>query len=390
MIINLCNNNISKYFGDTTYHCIPPTMRKYKLFIISGFDLKKKKISICCYALIPDETFVTYNEVFSLLKQNYKFSPKIFTLDYNKALSNALKAQYPDCLLMKCYFHWVKAIYSHLKKFGYYNGDKKSRTNELLYNIKCMAFIDTKLMKKFFDKILFEFEKEYELFFKYFKNYWINYKKLGKYTPIFNFYNNINNSEFDTKYLFFTNNIAENINKLLNANFYKNYPSFLEWKNAILNLHENFEKNNSELLRRNYCSNSLIYYIKNVNIARNKNISLLSKDDIKNINLIKNTNFNYNNLSSHSILDLLDNNNKKENTNNNLILLKNNDDEENIDDNNDDSVAELINKFEDIDVEQNKDLKYYIIENIKLLNLDKINKEIKDEITELKQNKKTK
>ena len=239
-------------------------------------------------------------------------------------------------------------------------------------------------MKKFFDKILFEFEKEYELFFKCFKNYWINFKKLGKYTPFFNFYNNINNSEFDTKYLFFINNIAENINKLLNANFYKNYPSFLEWKNAILNLHENFEKNNSELLRRNYCSNSLIDYIKNVKIARNKNISLLSKDDIKNINLIKNTNFNDNNLYSHSILDLLDNNNKKENTNNNEILLKNNYDEENVDDNDDDFVAELINKFEDIDVEQNKDLKYYIIENIKLLNLDKINKEIKDEITDLK------
>ena len=84
------------------------------------------------------------------------------------------------------------------------------------------------------------------------------YKKLGKYTPIFNFYKNINNSEFDTKYLFFTNNTAENINKLLNYNFSKNYPSFLEWKNAILKLHENFEKNNSELLRRNFFSNSLV------------------------------------------------------------------------------------------------------------------------------------
>ena len=179
-------------------------MRKYKLFIISGFDLRKKKTSICSYAFIPDETYVTYNEVFSLLKQNYKFAPKLFTLDYNKALSKALKTQYPDCLLMKCYFHLVKAIYSHLKKFGYYNGDKKSQTNELLYNIKCMDFIDPKLMKKFFDKILFEFEKEYETFFKYFKNYWINYKKLGKYTPIFNFYKNRNNSEFDTKYLLFS------------------------------------------------------------------------------------------------------------------------------------------------------------------------------------------
>ena len=77
---------------------------------------------------------------------------------------------------------------------------------------------------------------------------------------------------------------------------------------------------------------------------------MLSKDDIKNINLIKNTNFNDNNLSSHSILDLLDSN-KKEYNNNNENLSKNindiYDDEENEDDNDDDSVSELINKYED-------------------------------------------
>ena len=33
MAKNLFNNNISQYFGDCTYHCIPPTFRKYKLFV---------------------------------------------------------------------------------------------------------------------------------------------------------------------------------------------------------------------------------------------------------------------------------------------------------------------------------------------------------------------
>ena len=116
---------------------------------------------------------------------------------------------------------------------------------------------------------------------------------------------------------------------------------------------------------------------------------MLPKDNIRNISLIQNANFNYNNLSSHSILDLLDNNQKDYN-NNHGNLSKNTidfyDDEDNENDNDGDSVAELINEFEGIDVEQNKDLKYYIIENIKLLNLDKINKEIKNKITELKLN----
>ena len=76
-----------------------------------------------------------------------------------------------------------------------------------------MAFIEPKLLKKFFDLIINEFWDEFEQFFKFFKKTWINYKKLGKYTPIFNYYKNIN-SEFDSKFIFITNNFAENINYL--------------------------------------------------------------------------------------------------------------------------------------------------------------------------------
>ena len=119
---------------------------------------------------------------------------------------------------------------------------------------------------------------------------------------------------------------------------------------------------------------------------------MLPKDNIRNISLIQNANFNYNNLSSHSILDLLDNNKIDYNNNENLLKNINDfyDDEDYENDNDDDSVEELINEFKDIDVKQNKDLKYYIIENIKLLNLDKINKEINNEISELKLNMSTK
>lgn len=63
MAINLININIQQYFADTTYHCIPPTIRKFKLFIISGFNLKEKKTHICCYALIPDERKETFLEI---------------------------------------------------------------------------------------------------------------------------------------------------------------------------------------------------------------------------------------------------------------------------------------------------------------------------------------
>ena len=34
MAKNLINNSIQQYFCDCTYHCIPPTLRKYKMFVI--------------------------------------------------------------------------------------------------------------------------------------------------------------------------------------------------------------------------------------------------------------------------------------------------------------------------------------------------------------------
>ena len=82
MLYNLTNDSISQFFGDATYYCIPPIIRRYKLYVVSGFNLKDKKINICCYAFIPDEKYETYKKLLEILKNNYKFNPKIFTMDF--------------------------------------------------------------------------------------------------------------------------------------------------------------------------------------------------------------------------------------------------------------------------------------------------------------------
>ena len=64
MIKILFNNTNNQYFGDTTYKCIPPTFHKYKLFIISAYNLLKKNINICCFCLFPNELEITYQSVF--------------------------------------------------------------------------------------------------------------------------------------------------------------------------------------------------------------------------------------------------------------------------------------------------------------------------------------
>ena len=59
-------------------------------------------------------------------------------------------------------------------------------------------------------------------------------KKLGKYTPVSNYYRNINNNNFDSNFLFLTNNVAENINSLLNNSFKKVFLLLLNGEKLFL------------------------------------------------------------------------------------------------------------------------------------------------------------
>lgn len=47
MKIRIRNNDKSQYFFYTTYKCVPPTLKRYKLFVISSFDFIEKKFYMC-------------------------------------------------------------------------------------------------------------------------------------------------------------------------------------------------------------------------------------------------------------------------------------------------------------------------------------------------------
>ena len=57
MAKHLINNNIQQYFCDYTYLCIPLTLRKYKMFVLSGFNLKEKKAKLFANELLADEKY---------------------------------------------------------------------------------------------------------------------------------------------------------------------------------------------------------------------------------------------------------------------------------------------------------------------------------------------
>jgi len=109
--------------------------------------LKRKKTYICCLSLIPNEKFEIYEFLLSFIKKEYKFNPKILTIDFCKYIIKAIKSIFPSFLIIRCFFHWVKVLWANLKKLRYTDKEKINKTKRLLPNIKIMAFIEPKLHK---------------------------------------------------------------------------------------------------------------------------------------------------------------------------------------------------------------------------------------------------
>ena len=280
--------NNHQFFGDATYRCVPPTYRRYKLYVICSFNLIYKHTKVVAYILIPNETKITYLKVFEILKNNYFFNPKIFTCDFNAASNNALKKIFPNCYIINCYFHFAQAIWKKVKKYNLTEDNNIQKTRELIYNIKVLCFIKPDNIYPIFKLIKNRFnDDKYSEFFSYFEKTWNpkGRKYNMKYYPNWNYYKIINSVEFDIKHLFLTNNISEHMNKLLNEKLNRKYPTFYNWKDTILNVEKNVNLNYNELKRMDINTKIILYYINNIE-KFNKSKQLLELEDIMRLNSI--------------------------------------------------------------------------------------------------------
>ena len=107
---------------------------------------------------------------FFRLKNDYNFNPKMITIDFSKALTNAINSIFPECIIIKCYFHWCNALWKNMKKYGLVEKDKLKNTQELMFNIKLMAFMKPNLLGKFYKLIVEKYVEEYENFLNIINN----------------------------------------------------------------------------------------------------------------------------------------------------------------------------------------------------------------------------
>ena len=74
-----------------------------------------KRTRIVAFILIPNEICTNYNAMFLKLKNDFCFKPKIFNVDFNQASIKAVKNNFLEVYLVKCFFHFIKCFENILK-----------------------------------------------------------------------------------------------------------------------------------------------------------------------------------------------------------------------------------------------------------------------------------
>lgn len=107
----------------------------YSIHADIGSDDAFTKVVPCIYALLPDKTQATYEELFQAIKENIpNFRPDFIKSDYETAAMNALRAIYPSAALTGCFFHYCQAIYKNGEKW-----DLTDTREGCAYLAKCVA-----------------------------------------------------------------------------------------------------------------------------------------------------------------------------------------------------------------------------------------------------------
>ena len=64
MLKNLSNNLIEEFFMDCTYSAVPPSIYKYKLMVLCGYEKNIKKALLCCFILLINENIETFENIY--------------------------------------------------------------------------------------------------------------------------------------------------------------------------------------------------------------------------------------------------------------------------------------------------------------------------------------
>ena len=271
---NLNNNNIYQYFADVTYYATPTVCKTYKIFTILGFNIREKRTNLCALALISNENYETFNEIFKFLYNQYNFLPKFITIDFNKACFKAVLKLFPKTIIIPCYFHLMKICYKKLPELNKKCVNQKSAL-DLISNTKLLCFIKSNEVISFFNKIKNKFKRKFSHFLTYFEKNYIISKQYGIHS--FN-YSKLVEKDIPEDIKFYTNNIIESFHRTLNCKYVGGTKTFYHFKHALIEILDLYKYKNEYKNNKNSMTRVLAYYT-----MRNDIRDIIKYDTLKEI-----------------------------------------------------------------------------------------------------------
>ena len=286
---NMQSNTVKSIHFDTTYSCVPPTPKRLRLLVLSGFDEHLNKTFIGCFILIQDEKTDTFLEIFKTLTEEiYKLNPTYMMSDFAIGQIKACQKIFPNCLFNGCFFHWTQSIWKKFQDYGLGGKGTYIFNITLLFNLQVLCFIKRDKVPSLYKKIKnkFDINDNTEKFFNYFKNNW-----LGKRYPlkIWNYYDRLNLASNNSLSRYITtNNLNENINRFLNQGLKRGKTSFENFLESIKNVYIQFEEKTQNKFMDNTKTKILEFYCKKVELERNSDFVVLSNEEIENLKVLYN------------------------------------------------------------------------------------------------------
>ena len=217
--------NVDLYL-DATF-TVPPGF--YQLLICMVYDRTRSAYVPVVYTLMTHKTQVLYWHALAsiVVLSNWKLAARSFTTDFEKALINAAKTQFPEGFHVGCLFHLKQAWRRHLiVKLGFLAAQIKLAMEVGTLDLLCIIPQDEveefgiPYVRSVIEEDLDEDEvAKWDEFWVYFKHQWIPILDSWNISDENGEYKNIMNR---------TNNGLESYNKQINALF-THTPSLLEF-----------------------------------------------------------------------------------------------------------------------------------------------------------------
>ena len=313
------NKNYPEYFIDITFKIVPKCYRPYKILTIATLDIKENKTIIVGFVMFKYMDQESYIRIFKLLHDNYNFNPHILHTDFEIALCKAIKSSNffeKKVLNIKCFFHFIKACREKLKKLGATKKGLNKETYEILNNVELLCLIDIDKMERYKKFLLENIDKlnKYKEFVSYLKNFW--FKRPNEEYNYSKFIHKYIDNKNALEKLYLTNNITESIHAKLNYFLPRHITNQFNFINSLKNILINNAFKNSDIVRKDYKTKSLLLLIDKENL--NENFKWIDYNTFKIYlkKIVNNNNENLDNDESENLIKLIENEIEDVNRNN--------------------------------------------------------------------------